>query len=137
MLKLEKKMPVLGFSNWKDLPAVVPQSMLDNSVSYKIHGKSLDALRLRGGLSPHEVYWNLTYVDGDRLVYKDDSVVSSFLADYISSYKEQAPLVPHELPLPSKDSPNCNPCAGRGYLIYSLTGLYHRRCVCNPVHVNP
>ena len=53
-------MPIAPHSDFPGLPVDVSFSKLSNDHAYKIHKKSLAAIRQRGGMSAPELYWNLT-----------------------------------------------------------------------------
>lgn len=53
-------MPIAPNKDYPGLPLEVSFSKLSNDHAYKIHKKSLAAIRQRGGMSAPELYWNLT-----------------------------------------------------------------------------
>mgnify|MGYP003675706705 CR=1 FL=1 len=53
-------MPIAPNKDYPDLPLEVSFSKLSNDHAFKIHRKSLAAIRQRGGMSAPELYWNLT-----------------------------------------------------------------------------
>lgn len=52
-------MPILGWESWKTLPKEIPVSVLKPPYSEKENPAFKLALS-KGGLSPYEIYWNLT-----------------------------------------------------------------------------
>lgn len=53
-------MPIAPHEDYPGLPLEVSFSKLSNNHAFKIHRKSLAAIRQRGGMSAPELYWNLT-----------------------------------------------------------------------------
>lgn len=53
-------MPIAPNEDYPGLPIEVSFSKLSNDHAYKVHKKSLAAIRQRGGMSAPELYWNLT-----------------------------------------------------------------------------
>ena len=52
-------------------PKSVPMSILDESWAQNIHHQTLSRLKERGGLSPHEIYWNINKLDSREWVSKE------------------------------------------------------------------
>lgn len=61
MPEIFKKFKVLrGFGDKRELPVYFPWELLNESNAMRYHGQTLNRLNERGGLSPEEIYCNIT-----------------------------------------------------------------------------
>lgn len=82
-----KKFKVLrGFGDKRELPIYFPWELLNENNAMKFHSQTLNRLNERGGLSPEEIYCNVTSTLYHTVKFNPDKVVewlNKQIEDYI------------------------------------------------------